>query len=450
MDLSYTSAVGQQKNKGSNVRCFRCGIMGHYPRECTAPRYWVSSQSNKKRKGPIGAGRPTGNTVYACQQRTRGMETAAPGSHCKVQDDKSILVILKMTSMTKRADSLRVLADSDVSNNLFDSNVCRCWTSRRSMCLELEVRLATGAIVKIEKRVIHAHFSYKHRNLLDLDDKFDMVLGMPWLARHDPTIDWEKRTVVCFGRRGATESDGPVSAADIPIGASKPPSETVVRVAVSSLSARNARAVTTPGAVNRKGVSGQGPKTTKKFSAVRRRGDNSVSTPGVDTRSLLESRKFSAVRRWGENDVSTLEVATDYSAVRLGLHEAGRDQAGLDDACPRVQEPAGGRPQTGMSAGGRPQTGMSAGGIKEHSSMAGPGRNASESGIHKKKRRRKHKTLRKSRSGTEALQGMSAGQSQMPTVAVDTLNVLTRASTGYQYQKMELENQEDGVGEPSD
>ncbi|OWZ00633.1 reverse transcriptase [Phytophthora megakarya] len=50
---------------------------------------------------------------------------------------------------------------------------------------------------------------------------------------------------------------------------------------------------------------------------------------------------------------------------------------------------------------------MSAGGIKEHSSMAGPGRNTSESGIHKKKRRHKHKTLRKSRSRTETLQVMS-------------------------------------------
>ncbi|OWZ14056.1 reverse transcriptase [Phytophthora megakarya] len=210
--------------------------------------------------------------------------------------------------------------------------------------------------------------------------------GMPWLARHDPIIDWEKRTVVRFGRCGATESDGPVSAADTPSGASEPPSETVAPVAVSGRKAWSARAVTTPGVVDRKGVSGEGSDTTKKFSAVRRRGDNGVST---------------------------LRVAN--TLLHPGLHEAGRDQAGLNDACPRVQEPAGDRPQTGMSAVG----------IKEHSSMAGPGRKASESGIHKKKRRRKHNMLRKSRSGTETLQGMSAGQTQEPTVVVETLNVLT-------------------------
>ncbi|KAG1712802.1 hypothetical protein DVH05_000537 [Phytophthora capsici] len=55
----------------------------------------------------------------------------------------------------------------------------------------LEVRLATGATVRTEKRVVPVRFSYKRRTfvgdliVLDLDDKFDLVLGMPWLARHD-------------------------------------------------------------------------------------------------------------------------------------------------------------------------------------------------------------------------------------------------------------------------
>ncbi|EGZ23941.1 hypothetical protein PHYSODRAFT_325107 [Phytophthora sojae] len=57
--------------------------------------------------------------------------------------------------------------------------------------------------------------------VLDLDDKFDIVLGMPWLARHDPVIDWEKRTLVRFGRdsydcaRGVVPDDT-VLGADMP------------------------------------------------------------------------------------------------------------------------------------------------------------------------------------------------------------------------------------------
>ncbi|KAL3662082.1 hypothetical protein V7S43_012887 [Phytophthora oleae] len=34
---------------------------------------------------------------------------------------------------------------------------------------------------------------------------------MPWLARHDPVINWEKRTLVRFNSISAAESDDPVS-----------------------------------------------------------------------------------------------------------------------------------------------------------------------------------------------------------------------------------------------
>ncbi|KAE9269009.1 hypothetical protein PF008_g30978 [Phytophthora fragariae] len=78
----------------------------------------------------------------------------------------------------------------------------------------LEVRLATGVVVRTEKRVVRVRFSYREKKfvdeliVLDLDDKFDVALGMPWLARHDPVIDWTKRTIVHFGSSSATVSDG--------------------------------------------------------------------------------------------------------------------------------------------------------------------------------------------------------------------------------------------------
>ncbi|OWY90409.1 reverse transcriptase [Phytophthora megakarya] len=247
--------------------------MCHYARECTAPVHLSQGQR--------------GDTSHACLQRTRGAEDRSPSereSHCKVQDDMPNLVILKVKSMTKRADSLRVLVDSGASNNFVrqQSLPLLDFKEKHGPRSQLEVRLATGAIVKTEKRVIRARFSYKHRVfveellVLDLDDKFDMVLGMPWLARHDPEIDWEKRTVVRFGRRGATESDGPVSAADTP-----------------NVTARGARKLKRLRDSER--VSGKRPDTSRMFSATRRRGDNGVSTLGVDTRSVSESRKFSAL-----------------------------------------------------------------------------------------------------------------------------------------------------------
>ncbi|GMG17748.1 unnamed protein product [Phytophthora fragariaefolia] len=108
----------------------------------------------------------------------------------------------------------------------------------------LEVRLETGVLIRTKKRVVRARFSYEEKKfvgehiLLDLDDKFDMVLGMPWLARHDLVIDWAKRTIVRIRNSGATESDGPVGAAHTPRGACDPPTEAAKGAVASDLSAR--------------------------------------------------------------------------------------------------------------------------------------------------------------------------------------------------------------------
>ncbi|KAG2763934.1 hypothetical protein Pcac1_g24464 [Phytophthora cactorum] len=63
-----------------------------------------------------------------------------------------------------------------------------------------------------------------------------------------------------------------------------------------------------------------------------------------------------------------------------------------------------------------------------------------EPGSTKRKRQRKQHKLRKSRSGTETLQEMSAGQTSDATSSVETLNVLTRTRNSLLYQSMQLEN----------
>ncbi|KAE9309561.1 hypothetical protein PF001_g10621 [Phytophthora fragariae] len=104
-----------------------------------------------------------------------------------------------------------------------------------------------------------------------------------------------------------------------------------------------------------------------------------------------------------------------------GLHEESiHDQAGLDCVYPRV-EPAGDQ--------------------KEDLSAAGPGQNKTRgTGFRTRSERRKRAKLHKSRSGTETLQAVSAGQTQELVTTVETLSVLTRTNTGLQYKKMKLEN----------
>ncbi|KAK1944679.1 hypothetical protein P3T76_004591 [Phytophthora citrophthora] len=151
----------------------------------------------KKRQEPVGAGRPTGDAVSRVELGHATLRTAAPSekvSRCDMQDDKPNLVILNVMTFVE------------------------------------------GLIV------------------LDLDDKFDLVLGMPWLARHDPVINWKKRTLVRFNNIRTTESDGPVSATHAPDGACGVPVEAAAAAAASD---HRRRPSTTPGVVERKCVSTQ-------------------------------------------------------------------------------------------------------------------------------------------------------------------------------------------------
>ncbi|KAL4178167.1 hypothetical protein KRP22_003089 [Phytophthora ramorum] len=304
-----------------------------------------SQQRRGSTNGPAGAGRPAGDAIERVDIGHAAMKIAAPSesqSHCKKQDDKPNLVILK---------SLPRLDFEEVE-------------TPRSL---LEVRLATGVVVRTEKRIVRVRFSYQEKEFVDelivleLDDKFDMVLGMPWLARHDPVIDWTKRTIVRFGSsNSATESDGPVGAAHAPRGACGPPLETARNAAVSDH-----------------------PKRTPTTARVvgRRCEPNQQGLIQSDSRGSRSDR--------GDAVVST--------------------------------EPAGE--------------------YKEQLSTAGPGQEETRgAGLRTRSERRKREKLRKSRSGTETLQAVSAGQTQELETTVETLSVLTRTSIGLQYKKMRLDN----------
>ncbi|GMF19234.1 unnamed protein product [Phytophthora fragariaefolia] len=218
MDLSSATAARSLERRGStNVLFSGVETTVTTPvsaqRLCTRPRADVTmpgiATSKQKLRQPAGAGPPAGNAVDRVDIGHAVLKTAAPSeshSHCKKKDDKPNLVILKSLA---RLDFKEVKLP-------------------RSL---LEKRLATGVIVRTEKRVVRERFSYEEKQfvdeliVLDLDDTFDMVLGMSWLAPHDPVIDWAKRKIVRFRSSGATESDGPVGAAHAPRGACDPPAE---------------------------------------------------------------------------------------------------------------------------------------------------------------------------------------------------------------------------------
>ena len=111
--------------------------------------------------------------------------------------------------------SLRALVDCGASNNFVRRQSLE---GRRLKFVEhdipqtmMTVCLATGASITVEKRVVGIHYTLKGKQygddfiVLDLDDKFDDILGLPWLRRNEPRVSWQHRTV----KRPATcSSDG--------------------------------------------------------------------------------------------------------------------------------------------------------------------------------------------------------------------------------------------------
>jgi hypothetical protein len=56
----------------------------------------------------------------------------------------------------------------------------------------VSVRLATGSIVSTRKVLLPLTVKFDDFNsvdpfiVLDMDDRYDLILGMPWLVKHEP------------------------------------------------------------------------------------------------------------------------------------------------------------------------------------------------------------------------------------------------------------------------
>ncbi|KAG2840375.1 hypothetical protein PC112_g3759 [Phytophthora cactorum] len=102
--------------------------------------------------------------------------------------------------------SWRVLIDSGASGNYARRSTLE-GGQQYAEALEVQtrdtisVRLATGTLVTVSKvsvdlGVKFLDFDSVERYLvLDLDSRYDLILGMAWLERHEPWIDWRSKTL---------------------------------------------------------------------------------------------------------------------------------------------------------------------------------------------------------------------------------------------------------------
>ena len=153
----------------------------------------------KKRSGSVGAQRPTdlatsrefANLLTKVAPDTQSLCVSAPG-------DEKILITLKVKVTNNLL--LRALVDCGASNNFIRRQSLK-GTSLKYVELDIPltrmtVRLATGASITVMKRVVKIHYTLKEKQydddfiVLDLDDKFDVILGLPWLRKYEPRISW--------------------------------------------------------------------------------------------------------------------------------------------------------------------------------------------------------------------------------------------------------------------
>ncbi|GMF38460.1 unnamed protein product [Phytophthora fragariaefolia] len=313
----------------------------------------------------------------------------------------------------------------------------------------LEVSLATDVVVRTEKRVVRVRFSYEEKKfvdeiiVLDLDDKFDVELGMLWLARRDPVIDRAKRTVVRFRITEGSE-----------LGVSAPGADAIGPniKGCSAVRRRGKRGASAPGADAASSADGCKRPTPEMLACSRAAGmhDEAVhNQAGLDPCSV--PRPWSTTRSLSARGISAHTSTTCWKTTASTLPTIGpsskssswfRRQAPVPGGDPcrdddralarRVAALVGGQATSRYTARSRR--------VCKNITSTRSGQTWLHSLEHCDRRENIACRLskRKSRSGTEMLQAVSAGQTQQLETTVETLSVLACTDTGLQYRKMAL------------
>ncbi|KAG2999972.1 hypothetical protein PC121_g21055 [Phytophthora cactorum] len=177
---------------------------------------------------PLGAGRPTEEELSSVgPPGGRGQQDPAPKraglSYEKGVCKPGLQVVQAIVKGFEKP--WRVLIDSGSSGNYARRSTLE-ESQQYAEALEVQtrdtisVRLATGTLVTVSKvsvdlGVKFLDFDTVERCLvLDLDSRYDLILGMAWLERHEPWINWRSKTLGAthFAPSGALVSHEPTSA----------------------------------------------------------------------------------------------------------------------------------------------------------------------------------------------------------------------------------------------
>ncbi|KAF1334824.1 Pol protein, partial [Globisporangium splendens] len=209
MDISYISTPGNERPRNDG-KCFRCGKPGHIARNCkvSLPGRQTTQgarSNNHDRSYGLGEGTPTGpekrtvDVVEAQDSDPYVHQAHAVSTMSEKSVSQTSSLIVHKVHVDGIATPLRALVDTGASNNFVRNKVIvrhGVFVPDANEEKTMIVRLANGSTVKMPKRVVRLAIKCEDFRgedefiLLDLDDKFGIILGMPWLKRYQPSIDW--------------------------------------------------------------------------------------------------------------------------------------------------------------------------------------------------------------------------------------------------------------------
>ncbi|KAF1318123.1 Pol protein, partial [Globisporangium splendens] len=188
----------------AEVTCFNCGKRGHYQSKCPAPRQSAPRTGNQARDYQTPRSNHAHRASASPTTRVVQMGSLVPGA----LDNKAPSEMLVYSADVKGYEKkMTVLVDCGASQNFVSKAALEQSLQAYERLVhsgkreKMIVRLADGSTVHTEGVQVELSFSFcdfvckETFVVLAMGSKYDLILGMPWLAKHQPWIDWRARTI---------------------------------------------------------------------------------------------------------------------------------------------------------------------------------------------------------------------------------------------------------------
>ncbi|KAE9163614.1 hypothetical protein PF004_g30091 [Phytophthora fragariae] len=178
---------------GRPLVCYRCRKSGHRAAVCRAPAPVLASAE------VVGEADDTFPT--ALPKNAPPVLYAHFNATTTNGDSRLILISLHIAGAER---PLRALLDSGATNNFIRDDCLALLPSHvrvREGPGEIVVKLADGKPHRAPRRAVSLAYAFDGFStnddllVIELNYAFDCILGMPWLARYQPEIDWLARSV---------------------------------------------------------------------------------------------------------------------------------------------------------------------------------------------------------------------------------------------------------------